>query len=117
LFTTVLVLGVGALLWITSRGGSRDPVVLLGHRRSLVRSGFGIDGFYDRVVVRPVALVAATAGRADVEGVDRAVEGSARLVLRGSTALRVVGAGRVRTYLAALLAGVLVLVISVAVSV
>ena len=113
--STVLVLGVFGLLW-SRRRTMADPVTVLGRWQPVLRSGFGVDRLYDRALVQPVHAVAAAVGEADRDGVDRVVEGVGRLAVRASGSLRVVGAGRVRGYRAALLTGVLVVVVSVAVA-
>jgi NADH-quinone oxidoreductase subunit L len=114
--TTALVLAVFGGLWVRTRGGELDPVVLLGRWRPRMRSGFGVDALYDRTVVRPAHAVAAAVADADRGAVDRAVEGVGAVALRASSGLRVVGDGRLRGYLAALLTGVLLVVLSVAVA-
>jgi NADH-quinone oxidoreductase subunit L len=115
--TASLVALVFGGLWLRSAGGDRDPVVVLGRWQPLLRSGFGVDALYDRAFVRPVRSLANEVDSADRDAVDRGAEGLGRLAARTSNQLRVIGSGAVRGYLAALLAGVLLVVLSVAVTV
>ncbi|MDX6226058.1 MAG: NADH-quinone oxidoreductase subunit, partial [Frankiales bacterium] len=113
--TAIGVLAVFAALWLYSHAGARDPVLLLGSSQRRLRSGFGVDALYDRGAVRPTRSVAAAVAETDASAINHAVEGIGRSAVRTSSSLRVVGAGRVRSYLAALIAGVLLVVVSVAV--
>jgi len=117
LLSTALVVGVAAFVWIRSHGGAEDPVLVLGSRQPLLRDGFAVDALYRRLLVSPTVQVAESVAMADRDALDRTVEGSARVTVRASGALRVVAGGRVRAYLAALLAGALLVAISVAVGV
>ena len=115
LLSTALVVLVLAGLFVWSQRATRDPVAMLGAWRTRVRTGFGIDSFYDRAFVRPALAAAHSVAQTDSTVIDRGAEGLAVLAAAASARLRVLGSGRVRAYLGALVAGVLLLVVSVAV--
>ena len=115
LVSTALVLTAFVAAWVASRGGSADPVRALGGRQRLLRDGFDVDRLYARGAVSPMLSTAESVALADRDALDRTAEGVGRLAFRTSAALRGVGGGRVRAYLTALLAGAIVVAISVAV--
>ncbi len=85
------------------RGASR---LLSGAER-----GFGVDGFYGKRVVAPLAATAEASARFDSKVVDGAVNGLAALVAKAGTALQPLQSGFVRSYGVGLVAGTLVLVV------
>lgn len=110
--------GVGLLLavilWQLGPGRDLATHVLRG-RQALVEGGFGLDAVYDLVLVRPTYRIARTVIFTDDNVVDGYVYGSGVTARLLGGALRRLQNGNVQAYLTGVLAGVVVIALSVAV--
>ena len=104
------VLGV-VLAW--RRSPAEDPVGAIGRVRPVLASGFGVDRFYDRALVRPVRSAAAAVVRTDDSVVVGGVTGTGRSAGRLADLVRRTQAGNVQGYLTGLLAGVVLVAVGV----
>jgi len=103
--------GFAALVeWV--RLDRRDPAVSLGTSRPVLAGGFGVDGIYDAVVVRPLVGASRLVVAGDRDVVHAYVRGAGR-------AARILGAlphaaqvGRVQAYVTAVMAFVVVLALA-----
>jgi NADH-quinone oxidoreductase subunit L len=109
--------GAGFLLvyGVWRRDPRADPVTRLRRAGPVLADAFRVDAVYDRVVVRPVALLARATLRTDDDVVDAAVEGSGGAARLFGGALRLSQNGNVQTYLTGLLAGVVAIAVGVVV--
>jgi NADH-quinone oxidoreductase subunit L len=116
--TTVISLaGVGAVVWLWSRRPAADPVEALGRLATPLRRAFYVDDLYGAAVVRPVGTLARVALGVDRRGIDAMAVGSGRAAVLLGGGLRRLQTGNVQTYLSALVAGMLIVVLSVSVAV
>jgi NADH-quinone oxidoreductase subunit L len=108
---SLLLVAVGGLFAFAewSRLRRSDPAAALGRARGVLAAGFGVDRFYDRTVVRPVAACARLAAATDREVVVPLVTGAGGLVALAGRAVRAAQAGRVQAYLAAVVVTAVVL--------
>src|SRR4051794_6741300 len=118
LLTTVIALAaIGLVTLAHVRRPGHDPLELLGPVAVPLRRAFYVDDVYDVAVVRPTYAVARATLRIDRSGIDAAAEGTGRATQLLGGGLRRLQTGNVQAYLSALVAGVLVVVISVSVAV
>jgi NADH-quinone oxidoreductase subunit L len=111
------VLAIALVAWLWARRPTADPVDVLGPVVKPLRRAFYIDEFYGAVVIRPVYAIARAALGIDRRGIDATAVGSGRAASLLGAGLRRLQTGNVQTYLSALVAGVLVVVVSVSVAV
>ena len=104
-----------ALIW--RRRPAEDPIVVLGRAATPLRRAFYIDEIYEVAVVRPVYRTARLVLGADRRGIDATAVGSGRAMVLLGGALRRLQAGNVQGYLSGLVAGVLIVLISVSLAV
>lgn len=104
-----------AVLWW--RRPADDPLVVLGRAAVPLRRAFFVDEVYAAVIVRPAGVVARTALGVDRGGIDATVVGAGRAATLLGAGLRRLQTGNAQTYLSALVAGVVVVLISVSVAV
>ena len=104
-----------ALIW--RQRPAEDPVVVLGRVATPLRRAFYVDDLYVAVVVRPVAKAARVVLGADGRGIDATAVGSGRAMVLLGGALRRLQGGNVQGYLSGLVAGVLVVLLSVSLAV
>jgi len=102
-------------LW--SRRPAADPIDVLGRFATPLRRAFFVDELYDVAVVRPVGVLARAALGVDRRGIDATAVGSGRAAVLLGVGLRRLQTGNVQTYLSALVAGMLIVVVSVSVAV
>ncbi len=115
--SVVALAGVALMAWRWMRRPADDPIDALGRLATPLRRAFWVDELYDVTVVRPVGVLARAALGVDRRGVDAAAEGSGRAALLLGGGLRRLQTGNVQTYLTALVAGVIVVVLSVSLAV
>jgi NADH-quinone oxidoreductase subunit L len=114
---SVLLAGAGvvACYAVWRADPAADPARALGPLQPAFDRGFYVDQVYDAAVVRPVLALAQAVGRADRSVLDRGVEGSGRGALRLGGVLRLTQNGNTQTYATGVLAGVVLIALSVAV--
>ncbi len=115
-----LVLSVAGFLVVYRRwrrDPAADPALLLGRGRAVAERGFNVDAVYDALVVRPCLAAARLVRFLDYEAVDAYVRGAGAGTRLLGGALRRMQNGNVQRYLSALLAGVVLLVAALAISV
>ncbi|HEY4464577.1 MAG TPA: NADH-quinone oxidoreductase subunit L [Streptosporangiaceae bacterium] len=114
---SVLLAGAGvvACYAVWRADPAADPARALGSLRPAFDRGFYVDRVYDAAVVRPVLALAQAVGRADRSVLDRGVEGSGRGALRLGGVLRLTQNGNTQTYATGVVAGVVLIALSVAV--
>jgi NADH-quinone oxidoreductase subunit L len=105
--------GAVAVYAVWRRDPAGDPAVRLGGARRLLAAAFHVDDVYDRLVVRPVGVLARSVGWSDDNVVVRGVAGSGRLASGAGRLLQVTQRGNVQSYLTGLLVGVLLLGVGV----
>jgi NADH-quinone oxidoreductase subunit L len=111
------IAAIALVAWLWARRPAADPIEVLGRAAVPLRRAFFVDEVYDTVVVRPVrALARATLG-VDRHGIDATAVGSGRAAVLLGGGLRRLQTGNVQTYLSVLVAGVLIVVLSVSVAV
>lgn len=115
--TVVAVIAVALMAWLWARRPADDPIDVLGRLATPLRKAFWVDELYDAAVVRPVGVLARLALGIDRRGIDATTEGSGRAAVLLGGGLRRLQTGNVQTYLSALVAGVLVVVLSVSLAV
>ncbi|MFI5099156.1 MAG: NADH-quinone oxidoreductase subunit L [Actinomycetes bacterium] len=107
----LVVLGAGAV-WLRWRPApDADPVAGLGRLRPALESGFGVDAVYERVLIRPLRVLAKAVVLADNEVVSGVVQGSGGVTVRAAFGLRRLQSGNAQSYLTGALAGVSVLLV------
>jgi NADH-quinone oxidoreductase subunit L len=114
---SVLLAGAGvvACYAVWRADPAADPARALGPLRPAFDRGFYVDQAYDAAVVRPVLALAQAIGRADRSVLDRGVEGSGRGAFRLGGMLRLTQNGNTQAYATGVLAGVVLIALSVAV--
>ena len=114
---SVLLAGAGivACYAVWRADPAADPARALGPLRPAFDRGFYVDQVYDAAVVRPVLALAQAIGRADRSVLDRGVEGSGRGAFRLGGMLRLTQNGNTQAYATGVLAGVVLIALSVAV--
>ncbi|WP_037605785.1 NADH-quinone oxidoreductase subunit 5 family protein [Streptacidiphilus rugosus] len=118
----LLGLGLGYAAWRRSAARAAEGVVadpgpvLLGPLFAPARDGFGVDRLYDRVFVRPFVAAARLVAFLDREVVETYVKGAAVSPGLLGRAVRRAQNGNAQGYLNALLAGVVILAVLVAVA-
>jgi NADH-quinone oxidoreductase subunit L len=117
LTTAIALAAVATVALIWRQRPAEDPVVVLRHVATPLRRAFYIDELYDAVVVRPVAKAARVVLGADGRGIDATAVGSGRAMVLLGGALRRLQGGNVQGYLSGLVAGVLVVLLSVSLAV
>jgi len=113
----IAVVAVAAVGWLWRRNPADDPVAVLGRAATPLRHAFYVDEFYDLAVVRPVARVARFTLGTDRRAIDATAVGSGRATVWVGGLLRRLQTGNVQGYLSGLVAGVLVVLISVSLAV
>jgi NADH-quinone oxidoreductase subunit L len=117
LSTALVVLAAATVYALWRRDPAADPLAVLGPVRRPLAAAFGVDAFYDRVVVRPLHALAALVLRIDDGGIDATVEGSGATASGLGAVLRRVQNGNVQTYASGLVLAVVALVIGVSLAV
>ncbi|MDQ1747989.1 MAG: NADH-quinone oxidoreductase subunit [Frankiaceae bacterium] len=117
LSTALVVLAAATVYVLWRRDPAADPLAVLGPVRRPLAAAFGVDAFYDRVVVRPLHALAALVLRVDDGGIDATVEGSGATASGLGAALRRVQNGNVQAYASGLVLAVVALVIGVSLAV
>jgi NADH-quinone oxidoreductase subunit L len=118
LLTTVIATAavIGVVL-LHRRRPADDPVAVLGRAAVPLRRAFWVDEVYDVALVRPVHALARAVLALDLRGLDATAVGTGRTATFAGGGLRRLQNGNVQAYLSALVAGVLVVVLAVAVAV
>ena len=106
--SSVLGLGGAALGWILYRRGI-PQVARIERIFGRAAGGFGVDRFYQLMLVRPFAAVARELDQRAEHANERAVDGVATLATRASVAVRRLQSGSLRGYETLLLTGVVIL--------
>jgi len=117
LTTLIALVSIGAVLLLHSRRPATDPVAVLGPVARPLARAFYVDEVYDTTLVRPVRALARGVVRVDSGGVDAVVVDAGRTAGFAGGALRRLQRGNIQGYLTGLVAGVLVVVISVSLAV
>ncbi|SEG31006.1 NADH dehydrogenase subunit L [Thermomonospora echinospora] len=107
--------GVAVVYVLWNRDPALDPADRLGPLRKVLDRAFYVDEVYAALVVRPVQALAHMVAAADRRGIDAAVVSTAGWSRLAGGTLRRLQTGNAQTYLTALLAGVLLLVLGVVV--
>jgi len=116
--TTVIALAaIAAVLLLHRRRPAADPITVLGPAARPLARAFYVDDVYDTLLVRPVRALARGVVRLDSGGVDAAVVEAGRTAGFAGATLRRLQGGNIQGYLTGLVAGVLVVVISVSLAV
>jgi NADH-quinone oxidoreductase subunit L len=113
----LVALGALAVWSVWRRDPAADPAAALGRAEPVLADGFGIDGVYDRFVIRPVNALARAVVRVDDRRVSAAVLGIGTATLGASTRLRRFQNGNPQAYVTGALAGVTLLLVLAAVAV
>ena len=111
------IAAIAIVAWLWTRRPADDPIDVLGAAATPLRRAFYVDELYAAVVIRPVSALARAVLSVDRLGIDATAMGSGRAALLLGAGLRRLQTGNVQTYLSALVAGVLVVVVSVSVAV
>ncbi|MBV9096626.1 MAG: NADH-quinone oxidoreductase subunit L [Frankiaceae bacterium] len=117
LSTALAVAAAAAVVALWRRDTAADPLAVLGPVRRPLAAAFGVDAFYDRVVVRPLHAAASAVLRADDRGLDSAVEGSGTTASGLGGVLRRLQNGNIQAYASGLVVAVVALVIGVSLAV
>ena len=118
LLTGLTALAAVALVaWLWSRRPAADPIDVLGRAATPLRRAFWVDEVYEAAVIRPVSLASRVALGVDRRGIDATAVGTGRAAVLLGGGMRRLQTGNVQTYLTALVAGVLIVVLSVSVAV
>jgi NADH-quinone oxidoreductase subunit L len=116
--TSVIALAaIAAVGWLHRLRPDADPVTVLGRAARPLARAFYVDEVYDVLLVRPVRRAARAVVRIDERGVDAVVVDAGRAAGFTGGALRLLQRGNIQTYLTGLIAGVLVIVLSVSLAV
>ena len=116
--STLLVVVAAATVYVSwRREPAADPLAVLGPARRPLAAAFGVDAFYDRVLVRPLHALADTVLRADDGGLDAAVEGSGASASGLGGVLRRLQNGNIQAYASGLVVAVVALVLGVSLAV
>jgi NADH-quinone oxidoreductase subunit L len=116
--TTVIALAaIAAVALLHSRRPADDPVTVLGPAARPLARAFYVDDVYDLALVRPVRALARGVVKVDGRGVDATVTDVGRTAGFAGGALRRLQGGNIQGYLTGLVAGVLVVVVSVSLAV
>jgi NADH-quinone oxidoreductase subunit L len=105
--------GAASVYAVWNRKPALDPAARLGPLRRVFDRAFYVDEVYAVLVVRPVRALARAVAAVDRRGVDAAVVSTADWSRLAGGALRRAQTGNAQTYLTALLAGVLLIVLGV----
>ena len=92
--------------------GRRDPAVSLGTARPVLAGGIGVDRIYDAVVVRPLVGASRLVVAGDRDVVHAYVRGAGRAARALGVLPHAAQAGRVQSYITALMAFVVVLALA-----
>jgi NADH-quinone oxidoreductase subunit L len=111
----LLLAGAGLAGWRWRRAPAADPAAGLGRLRPVFAGAFGVDRAQHLLVVRPVRALGRLARRADSALVDGAVEGTGRAAVAAGGGLAAAHRGAVPRAVTAVLAGVLLAGVAVAV--
>jgi len=117
LSTALVLVSAGAVFALWRRDPAADPLAVLGPVRRPLAAAFGVDAFYDRVVIRPLHALANAVLRADDQGLDAAVEGSGATATGVGGGLRRLQNGNVQAYASGLVIAVVALVVGVSLAV
>jgi len=115
--TLIALAAIAAVALLYRRQPDVDPATVLGRAGRPLARGFYVDEAYDVLVVRPVRRAARAVVRFDDRGVDAAVVDAGRAAGFTGGALRLLQRGNIQSYLTGLIAGVLVIVLSVSLAV
>jgi NADH-quinone oxidoreductase subunit L len=103
--------GFAALVeWV--RLDRRDPAASLGTLRPVLAGGFGVDGIYDAVVVRPLVGASRLVVAGDRDVVHAYVRGAGRAARTLGALPHAAQVGRVQAYVTAVMAFVVVLALA-----
>ncbi|WP_434582285.1 NADH-quinone oxidoreductase subunit 5 family protein [Carbonactinospora thermoautotrophica] len=105
--------GLLATHWVWRRDPAADPARVLGPLRRPCERAFSVDGLYEFLFVAPYRALVRLVRFTDDEVVDAYVRGSGVLARLAGAGLRLTQTGNVQTYLTGLLAGVVLIAISV----
>jgi NADH-quinone oxidoreductase subunit L len=118
LLTTLIALAAAAaVLLLHRRRPGDDPLLVLGRAAVPLRRAFWVDELYDHALVRPTVAVSRVVLGFDRRGIDATVRGAGRGTAVTGGLLRLLQNGNIQAYLSALVAGVLVVLITVSVAV
>ncbi|HET7312692.1 MAG TPA: NADH-quinone oxidoreductase subunit L [Mycobacteriales bacterium] len=117
LTTVIALVSIAAVAMLHRRRPTADPVAVLGPVARPLARAFYVDDAYDVALVRPVRALARGVVRFDNGGVDAAVVDVGRSAGFAGGLLRRLQGGNIQAYLTGLVAGVLVVVISVSLAV
>jgi NADH-quinone oxidoreductase subunit L len=117
LSTALVVLSAVTVYALWHRDPAADPLAVLGRARRPLAAAFGVDAFYDRVLVRPLHALADAVLRLDDGGLDAAVESSGTTATGVGGALRRLQNGNIQAYVSGLVIAVVALVVGVSLAV
>jgi NADH-quinone oxidoreductase subunit L len=117
LTTAIALVAITAVVLLHRRRPERDPIAVLGPVARPLARAFYVDDAYDRAFVRPVRMLARGVVRVDSGGIDAAVVDTGRTAGFAGRTLRRLQGGNIQGYLTGLVAGVLVVIISVSLAV
>ncbi|HEU5034862.1 MAG TPA: NADH-quinone oxidoreductase subunit L [Mycobacteriales bacterium] len=115
--SVIALVAVAAVAAVHARRPDTDPLLVIGRVAVPLRRAFWVDELYAAAVVRPARTLAASVLRTDTRRVDGTVVSTGRAALLTGGGLRWLQNGNIQAYLSALVAGVLVVAISVSVAV
>ena len=117
LSTALVLLSAGAVYVLWRHDPAADPLAVLGPVRRPFAAAFGVDAFYDRVLVRPLHALANAVLTVDDRALDGAAEGSGTTASGLGGALRRLQNGNIQAYASGLVVAVLALVVGVSLAV
>jgi NADH-quinone oxidoreductase subunit L len=117
LSTAFVVVSAASVYLLWRRDPAADPAAVLGPLRRPLGAAFGVDAFYDRVLVRPLHVLATVVLGLDDRGLDAAAQGSGVTASGVGGVLRRLQNGNIQAYASGLVVAVVALVVGVSLAV